>query len=350
MRSRPLRFVLRALVCVVLVLHLLWACAALWIDGPFSKSAGVAGSVFLVAVFLALAFALAIYIRPFARSVGFLFLLAATVSLWWLTLEPSNDRDWQANNSRLSTATIEGSQLRIKNVRRFIYGPDGAVTERWSDETYDLDELTGFDMFFSYWGPTAYGHTIASWGFTDGRHLAISIGTRKESGEEFSAIGGLFRQYELYYVVSEESDVIGVRAAPRGEQLELYRLYTPNNGDRLMLLDYMADLNDLAANPRWYNALAVNCTTTIWRHARAIGSSFPLDWRIVANGYVLELAHELGTVNNSMSVEELKRRSDITARAKALVLEGEGKGVDDKAFSAGIRENLPARPQGTSEP
>lgn len=332
----PARFIVRCLFCLPLIAHVLWASAALWIDGPFD---GWRGATF-VGLFLLIALVLARFVRPFIRSYTLVFLAALAVSVWWLTLSPSNDRLWQNDVARLPVATLTGSMLRIQNVRRFVYGRDGRVEERWSTQTYDLDQLTGFDIFFSFWGPRAYGHTLASWAFADGRHLAISIETRKESHEEYSAIKGFFRQFELYYVVSEESDLVGVRAAHRDEQVELYRIYTPNEGDRLMLLDYIEDLNDLARVPRWYNALTDNCTTTMWRHARSIGSSFPLDWRLLANGYVLELAHELGTVNNSMAVSQLRARSNVTSRAKALSLAG----VDDRTFSAGIRQDLPARP------
>ena len=334
----PLRLLLRCLVCLLLALHLLWACAALWIDGPFEGF----GAWLLVAGFLGVACLPAIFVRPFARSAGATFLVAALVSGWWLTLKPSNDRDWQADVARLPTATIEGDVLTINNVRRFGYTLDGEVTERWSTETYNLSELEGFDIFFSFWGPQAYGHTLASWGFADGRHLAISIETRKEAHETYSPLRSFFRQFELYYVVSEESDLVGVRAAHRDEDLELYRVYTPNEGDRLMLLDYVEELNDLAVNPRWYNTLSENCTTTIWKHARSVGSSFPLDWRLLANGYVLDLAHDLGTVNTELPVDELRRRSKISDKANALIAAG----VDDVAFSKGLRVDLPERPQG----
>ena len=50
-----------------------------------------------------------------------------------------------------------------------------------------------------------------NWEFDDGRHLAVSIETRKERGEVYSALRGFFRQYELYYVVADERDVVRLR-------------------------------------------------------------------------------------------------------------------------------------------
>jgi Domain of unknown function (DUF4105) len=110
----------------------------------------------------------------------------AAVLAWWLTLAPSNDRDWQPDVARLPTATIDGSLLTVHNVRDFSYRGEQTFTESWETRTYDLDTLVGFDMFIAFWGPTLYGHTIASWEFSDGRYLAVSIETRKEKGEEYS--------------------------------------------------------------------------------------------------------------------------------------------------------------------
>ena len=147
---------------------------------------------------------------------------------------------------------------------------------------------------------------------------------------------GFFRQFELYYVVADEPDVIALRAYRRRERVELYRTLATPTEDRALLLDYAREMNALAEAPRWYNALTHNCTTTIWHHANAVGSHFPLDWRLLANGYLVDLSYELGTVNTSIGLDELKRRSDITARAREA---GNGAG-----FSRAIREGLPLRP------
>ena len=142
---------------------------------------------------------------------------------WFLLLQPSNDRHWQPDVSRLTQATIEGSRVRIANLRNFDYGDAGPI-ERWEERAYDLDTLLGADLFLSYWGPRMIAHTIMSWEFEGGEHLAISIETRKEVGEEYSAVLGFFRQYELYYVVADERDLVRVRTNRRGEEVYLYPL------------------------------------------------------------------------------------------------------------------------------
>lgn len=325
------RRLLRAVASFLLLLLILWAAVALWIDGPASPAiaAVLAGGILLVALVIAAR------VRPFWRACAGIFGLFAVVLAWWLTLTPSNERDWQAPVARLPTATLDGSQLTVRNVRSFSYTGRDEFTEQWVTRTYDLDELVGFDVFISFWGPTLYGHTISSWEFADGRHLALSIETRKEEGETYSALRGFFRQFELYYVVAEETDVIALRTNHRRERVELYRIATTDKGDRDLLLDYVDEMNALAAKPRWYNALTNNCTTVIWHHAKAVGSRFPLDWRLLANGYLVELAYAVGAVNTSISLDELKRQSDITSRARQ---------AEEADFSRLIRAGLPARP------
>jgi hypothetical protein len=188
-------------------------------------------------------------------------------------------------------------------------------------------------MFLSYWGSPMIAHTIASWEFSDGRHLAISIETRKEVGESYSAILGFFRQFELYYVVAEERDVIGVRTNHRGEEVYLYRLQASVPTARAVLVEYLETVNRLATSPVWYNALTHNCTTMIRRHAQQVAPRNPFNWKILVNGYIDELGYERGTIDTRLPFEELKRRSDITQKARAA--------GDAPDFSARIREGLP---------
>jgi len=197
--------------------------------------------------------------------------------------------------------------------------------------------VVGVDLFLSFWGPTLIAHTIASWEFSDGRHLAISIETRKEVGESYSALRGFFRQYEIYYVVADERDVVRLRTNFRGEQVYLYRIQVGPDGARALLLDYLKEVNSLAEQPKWYNALTHNCTTTIRYHAQNVAAGRPFDWRLLANGYLDELGYERGQIDTSLPFAELKKRSDITERARAA--------GDAPDFSERIRVNLPgARP------
>ncbi|MGH0032704.1 MAG: DUF4105 domain-containing protein [Myxococcota bacterium] len=313
----------RLLATPVVLLALSWACAAIAIDGagpPAAAAFGVAALAVLLAV------------RPFGRGLGAAFALFLGVLVWWRMLEPSNDRAWLADVARLPEATIDGDVVTIRNVRNFDYRSETDYDERWEERRYDLSKLVGTDIFLSYWGSPWIAHTIMSWAFEDGRHLAISIETRKEQGEEYSALLGFFRQYELYYVVADELDLVRLRTNFRGEDVYLYRFDAPVETGRAVLLDYLRVIDELAREPRWYNALTHNCTTTIRHHVQHVGAGNPWDWRILVNGRLDELGHARGTIDASLPFEELRRISAISERGKAAPVE---------RFSAAIREGLP---------
>jgi hypothetical protein len=274
-----------------------------------------------------------VLIRPFRLALVTALLPVVAVALWWNSITPSNQRDWAPDVARLARATFDGSRVTIKNVRDFKYRSETDYDQRWEARSFDLGEVRGVDLFLSFWGPTLIAHTITSWEFADGQHLAISIETRKENGESYSALRGFFRQYELYYLVADERDPVGVRTNYRGEQVYLYRLRAPAATARVLLLDYLKEVNRLADHPSWYNALTHNCTTTIRHHAKNVAAGRPFDWRILANGHLDELAYERGQIDTDLPFAELRVRSNITEKAKAA------DGSPD--FSALIRVGLP---------
>lgn len=309
-----------------------WGSAALWFDGPSSRPLAAV----LATAFALLALALLIKVRPARRAFGAYLILFAILLGWWLSLAPSNNRDWQRDLAQLPTAEIQGDKVTLHNVRNFQYRSETDYTERWETRSYDLSKLRGLDLYMIYWGSPSIAHTILSWEFDDGQHLAVSIETRKEAGESYSALRGFFRQYELYYVVADERDVVGLRTNYRHEDVYLYRLRTPPARARALLLDYLKSVNALAHKPAWYNAFKYNCTTTIRMHAGNAVQSIAPDWRWLANGYLDELLYQEGIINRDLPFATLKARSYINPKAQAVAL--------DEKFSEAIRSDLPPRP------
>jgi hypothetical protein len=277
--------------------------------------------------------ALAALVRPFLKGLVAALLPVVAVAVWWASIPPSNTRDWPPDVARTARAAFHGSSVTIQNVRNFKYRSESDYDQRWETRTYDLDRLRGVDLFLSFWGPTQIAHTIVSWEFDDGQHLAISIETRKEKGESYSALRGFFHQYELYYVVADERDLVGLRTNCRGEQVYLYRIRIPRPQARALLVDYLNEVNLLAEHPRWYNALTQNCTTTIRGHAQNAGAGGRLNWKLIANGHLDQLLYERGQIYSDLPFADLRARSDITEKAKAA--------GDSPDFSARIRQGLP---------
>jgi len=319
----------RVLVLLLFLVPVAWATAALWFDGPTSRP--LAG--FLAVGFAAAALGGLMLPASRLRGAAICVVLLAAVAAWWTRLEPSNEREWQRDVARLPSAEIDGDRLTIRNLRNFEYRSETDYTERWEERSYDLSQLVGADLYLCSWGSPYIAHTIMSWEFAGGEPLAVSIETRKETHEAYSAVRGFFRQFELYYVVADERDVVRLRTNHRGDQCRLYHLTNPPEQARAVLLDYLGEINRLAEAPEWYNAATHNCTTTIRHHAQNVGAGNPFDWRILVNGSIDEMGYERGTLDQGLPFAELREQSYINPRAQAA--------GDAPDFSARIRDGLP---------
>lgn len=313
----------RALLALAGAALAVWGALALWFTGPGTTPLRV-----VLALAALGATATALRRRSLSGAALGLALVAAVLLGWWSTVRPSNDRVWAPDVARIPSAEIDGDLVTIRNVRDFRYASETEFEERWEDRRYDLSKLRTLDVFFSYWGSPNIAHTILSWGFSDGQYLAVSIETRKEVGEVYSPIAGFFRRYEMAYVAADERDVVGLRTNHRGEDVYLYRL-RPRlpTMSRSLLESYLAGMNELAAQPAWYNALTTNCTTTIRLHVLHAGGQPPLDWQLLLNGHLPALLYERGVLDGSLPFAALRERSRI----------------GDRALAAGDAPDFPAR-------
>jgi hypothetical protein len=178
-------------------------------------------------------------------------------------------------------------------------------------------------------------HVIMSFGFEGGDQLAWSIEVKRRNGGTFSPLADLFKSNPLVIIAADERDVVGVRSNVRGEDVQLYRLGTPPDAARKLLLEYLVDANALSATPEFYNSITTNCTTTIVKMIRAVGDAIPLDWRLIVNGYLPEYAYGRGALDTRVPLSELKAAAHIDKRARAA-------GLSSPDFSRLIRVDVPS--------
>ncbi|SFH33026.1 protein of unknown function [Nitrosospira sp. Nsp14] len=296
-----------------------WGILALTFSAPRRDTVHLAAAAIFVAVSVVALIALGFH-RWRWHAIAIYFALFALVVVWWRNIEPSNDRDWQTDVAVLPYATIEGDVVTVHNIRNFDYRSETDYTPAYYDKRFDLRQLEGADLVAVYWMGPAIAHIFVSFAFAGGDHLAISIETRKEKGEGYSTLKGFFRQYELYYVVADERDVIRLRTNYRNdppEDVYVYRLQGPLENVRRVFLQYINKINDLQSHPEFYNTLTTNCTTGIWLHTLVNPEHLPFSWKVLASGYVPEYAYEAGRLDRGLPFSELKRRAHVNVRAKA---------------------------------
>lgn len=319
-----------ALAWIIVLPFAAWAAGAIWFDLPPQTLRAPLAITFLVTLLAA-----GILVRP--RWLGPLIALAAfgAVLAWWLTLRPSNDRDWQPDVAVLPWAEFEGDSVTVHNVRRCEYRTETDYDVRLEDRVYDLNRLTSLDLFLVHWGSPLIAHTMVSFGFDDGRYLCFSIEVRKKKGDAYSSIRGFFRQYEILCVIADERDLVWLRTnVRRGEDVRLYRLKPRPDVPRKLLTRYLDVATRLRERPMWYNAVTTNCTTSIILLTEdARGGRVPRDWRMLFNGRFDEFLYENGRLAGDGPFERLREAALVNPRTKSL--------RPDEDFSRAIRVGLP---------
>ncbi len=231
----------------------------------------------------------------------------------------------------LPWAEIDGDRVVLRGIRSSRYRSEEDFDLAHRDDVFEVSRMTDVDLFHVYWGSPLIAHTMFSFGFDDGRRVCLSVETRREQGEGYDAIKGFFRQFEAIYIWGDETDLVRLRSDVRGEQVYVYRLAVPIEKMRAVFLEYLRMTNALRERPEWYNGLVDNCTTTLLGHARPIvNPDAAFDWRWLVNGYLHEAMYERGTIDNSIPLEELRRRGFVNGRVP-----GDVEGVE---YSRRLRE------------
>lgn len=264
------------------------------------------------------------------RWLAALLLFVAVIA--YLSIRPSNDRDWAADQAVLPWAEIDGREIRVHNIRNATYRTAGDYDVAWYDKTYHLDRLESLwfivEPFAGWEGPA---HTFVSFGFAGGEYLAVSVEIRKEKGEEFSVWKGLLRQYEIMYVLGDERDLIKLRSNFRGDDVYVYPVRAPREGMERMLLAMLGRANRLRERPEHYNTLTSTCTTNIVRHVNQIDPErIPYRYEVFLPGFSDRLAYDLGLIDTDLPFEQARARFKINERARRW--------ADSPDFSTRIRQ------------
>ncbi|MEX2177165.1 MAG: DUF4105 domain-containing protein [Gemmatimonadaceae bacterium] len=257
--------------------------------------------------------------------------LAVTLVIWY-SIRPSSDRQWIPEQAEMASATFTADTVAIRNIRNFTYTARGEFQPAYADRTYDLNALTSvwyvLTPFSRNWrGPA---HSFVSFGFSDGEYVAISVEARRQPGEVYDAVKGLFKRFELIYVVGDERDLIGQRAAFGSDPVHLYPVRTTPEKMRALFVGMLERANQLREQPEFYNTLTNNCTSNVVAHVNRITPrKVPSGLKTILPGYTDEVALRLGLIDTELDIARAREQYRINDRARRF--------IGDPAFSARIR-------------
>ena len=322
---------LNTLLTLMILCAALWGGLALYYQLPLTMP-GLAGGL---AVWAGLVIFALQRLWRYNRWQGlFIYLiLHATLLLWWNSLTPSNQHQWEDDVAQMTSGKVNGDQVTLFNVRNFTWHSETDYTPHWDTRHYDLSKLQSVDMLTSHWGMDAIAHVLVSFGFTDGQFVTFSVEIRKKKGQQFSEVAGFFKQYELSILATDERDAIAVRPNVRGEETFLYRIDMPADIRRQLFLSYIEQANQLLEEPRFYNTVTANCTTLVFGMMQHISGGLPLDSRLLLTGYLPSYIDELDGLTTGFDLSQLRDAGRITERSK--------KASNSANYSQAIRQGVP---------
>ncbi len=231
---------------------------------------------------------------------------------------PSNFRNWSPDMAALPAVEIRGGQARVHNIRNCTYFTQDAYVVDYYDKTYDLGALQSVDFIVvPFQGMPSLAHTMLSFGFQGDDYLAVSMEIRREQGEQYAYLKGLLDQYELMYVVGDERDLVKLRTNFRGDDVYVYRARATPEQARALFLDVVDRVNQLAAEPEFYNAITNNCTTNIARHINRLKpGKIPYELGVLLPGYSDRLAYDLGLLDTAVPFELARQRANVSQLAR----------------------------------
>lgn len=245
------------------------------------------------------------------------FLAAAAVfALVRFTTHPSLNRSWDPNQALLATVTIEGNDVYVHNIRNTQYRSATDATPTYFDRSYKLSDLREACLVKEKLGGLGGAHLMLEFEFGNNDWLVFSPEPRLERGETYSALKGLFRRYELVYMVEAETDAIRYRTNTLNHLVYLFDLRLAGQNLRKLFADVAARTDQLAQEPEFYHTLFNSVEGNVIRHLKAV-ANYPVAGPLFFPVNADHMAFDMKLLRPETPLLTLRDRGLITSLARA---------------------------------
>ena len=246
-----------------------------------------------------------------ALKLSALVLLLGAIATTVLVLmrHPSLSRVWDADVRVLAGVEFPGNgSVHLTNIRDWSYTQDSVVSKRYFDASFDPQDIVDLWMYEQQLDDVGLiAHTFLVFEFDESygrsKYLGLSVETRRESGEQFSLIGGMLRSFEVTHIWATEADLVTRRVELLDYPLTRYRLDIPEQVRSRVFVKMASETADLATAPRWYNTVTNNCTSSLIRYVNeSEPDAIPVHYSYVFTGKVDDYLEKLGYLDPGYSL------------------------------------------------
>ncbi len=249
-------------------------------------------------------------LRPAFAAMGFIMALGSSACI---TAPPRADRNWYPYLGRTAHVEQTGGRFAVTPVSDWSYNAEGPTSEIYTDAAYDVSQLRNvWFMLEPQPGSRLAAHTLLLFEFEGDRLLGLTIEARREVGEEYDALAGIWNKFELAYVWASARDLLTRRAVMLDHEIFVYPVAIPEEQKRMLLTRLLERTAELETEPRYYNTLFSNCTNEL---AKAAG----FNWApaFILTGRSDEYLFRRGIIPGE-SFDQAHARSDVTDFVQAL--------------------------------
>ena len=178
-----------------------WAIGAIWYFQLLPAWVGKVLVIAFVSYFVWLWFAVE------KKNVWLQRLSFAIAGVYCLTLlqRPAVDRVWAADQAQLPKVSIEADQVRVQNFRTCQYRSESDFDVAYKEFDFKLSQLRGvWFLVQKFTWVEGLAHTFLTFEVeteTGSEYFSVSVEIRREKGESYSPIKGIYRNFELNYVI-----------------------------------------------------------------------------------------------------------------------------------------------------
>ncbi len=230
-----------------------------------------------------------------------------------VTGAPRDDRNWYPYLSHTTQVEQSPGRFQVSPVSDWSYNAEGSTSEIYTEVGYEIAQLRNvWFMLEPQPGSNLAAHTLLLFEFENDRLLGLTIEARREVGEEYDALAGIWNTFELSYVWASARDLLTRRAVMLDHEIFVYPVAIDDEQKRVLLTRLLERTEALENQPRYYNTLFSNCTNEL---AKAAG----FNWApaFILTGRSDEYLFRRGIIPGE-SFEQAHARSDVTAFVQAL--------------------------------
>lgn len=128
----------------------------------------------------------------------------------------------------------------------------------------------------------------------------------------------MLNQYEIYYLVATESDVIQLRTNYRKNEVYMYPIRVEKEKIQALFRSMLIRADKLSKEPEFYNTIWNNCAVSLLQHANSLRQD-----KLKAGIYSLlpahsdEIVYSAGLIDTRLSLPEARAYYRIDEMARA---------------------------------